>query len=289
MNLFHYKYEDGGAEKIIVSHSLDDASAPNSFWRHCHDGYELLYVVQGEGRYVIEGEEYVLCPNSLLLIPPHVFHYVKVDFSMPYERCVINFTEDVFPTEVRDCLDSMFSGAEQYGRFYRGENLPASVGQFLFSLRETARMGEATAKCYTVALLSSLLLRLSVNLPMLHSQTPASLGARVVRYLNVHLTEDISLDALAKSFYVSKFHLCRAFKEHNGVSVLQYITEKRVMYARRLVERGETAVAAAAKAGFGDYSSFYRAHRRICGTAPRSNKKHSPSSQSFGMKGGPLD
>ena len=115
------------------------------------------------------------------------------------------------------------------------------------------------------------------------------MGSRVVRYLNVHLTEDISLDALAKSFYVSKFHLCRAFKEHNGVSVLQYITEKRVMYARRLVERGETAVSAAAKAGFGDYSSFYRAHRRICGSAPRSNKKLFASNPSFGMKGGSFD
>lgn len=289
MNLFHYKYEEGGAEKIIVSHSLDDASTPGSFWRHCHDGYELLYVMQGEGRYVIEGEEYVLCPNSLLLIPPHVFHYVKVDFSKPYERCVINFTEDVFPTEVRDCLDGMFAETEQYGRFYRGENLPDTVGQSLVSLQETARMRESAARCYTVSLLSSLLLRLWVNVPMLYSQAPVSLGARVVRYLNVHLTEDISLDALAKSFYVSKFHLCRAFKEHNGVSVLQYITEKRVMYARRLMERGETAVTAAAKAGFGDYSSFYRAHRRICGAAPRTNKKHSATNQSVGKKGGSLD
>ena len=289
MNIFHYKYEGGDAEKIVVSHTLDDAPTPNCFWRHCHEGYELLYVVQGEGRYVIEGEEYALCPNSLLLIPPHVFHYAKVDLSKTYERCVINFKEEVFSTEVRDCLDSMFSGAQQYGRFYRGDSLPSSVGVSLSSFGETARMSESAARCYTVSLVSSILLLLSTNMPMQHSQMPVSLGSRVVRYLNVHLTEDISLDALAKSFYVSKFHLCRAFKEHNGVSILQYITEKRVMYARRLMERGETAVTAATKAGFGDYSSFYRAHKRICGAAPRSNKKNSATNQSFGMKGGSLD
>ena len=286
MNLFYTGFDEGGAKRLAVSHSLDDAPSPDCFSRHCHDGYELLYVTQGEGRYVIEGEEYALRANTLLLIPPHAFHYVKINFNKPYERYVVNFGEEIFSPEVRDCLDGMFSGAEQYGRFYQGENTPALVGQSLFSLRETAGMSESAARCYAVSLLSTILLRLSVNAPVTSGRAPVSLGSRVVRYLNAHLTENISLDTLAKNFFVSKFHLCRAFKEYNGVSVLQYITEKRVMYARRLVERGETAVAAAAKAGFGDYSSFYRAHRRICGSAPRNNKKIPASQQSFGRKGG---
>jgi AraC-like DNA-binding protein len=40
------------------------------------------------------------------------------------------------------------------------------------------------------------------------------------------------------------------------------------MYAKQLIESGETASGAAYKVGFGDYSAFYRAYVRIIGKAP---------------------
>ena len=94
------------------------------------------------------------------------------------------------------------------------------------------------------------------------------LGARVIRYLNENITRDVSLDSLAKRFFVSKYYLCRAFKKHNGISVHGYINQKRVMYAKQLIESGETASGAAYKVGFGDYSAFYRAYVKLVGKAP---------------------
>jgi AraC-like DNA-binding protein len=58
------------------------------------------------------------------------------------------------------------------------------------------------------------------------------------------------------------------------MSVLQYITERRVYLARQRMEQGQTAVSAAMEAGFGDYSSFYRAHLRVLGAPPTA--KHLP-------------
>lgn len=285
MTLSRYKCDVGVSEAISYTHCMDDTPNPNHFPRHCHDGYELIYVSQGDGSYVVEGEEYSLGTRSLLLMPPHAFHHVKIDFSKPYERYIVNFKGSALPIEVRDALDRMFEDMDRYGRFYGGADIPEGVVPALLCMEETPRLSAEDAKCYVVSLLSSILLRLSLDAPALPAGEQSALGARVVRYLNAHLTEDISLDVLAKNFFVSKFHLCRAFKEHNGVSVLQYLTEKRVMYAKHLVELGEAANHAAAKAGFGDYSSFYRAHRRICGTAPRESK-HTPASlANYGMKG----
>ena len=93
-----------------------------------------------------------------------------------------------------------------------------------------------------------------------------------VKYLNEHIDRDVSLDKLAKKFYVSKYYLCRAFKKHNGISVHGYINQKRVMYAKQLIESGETASAAAYRVGFGDYSAFYRAYVKIVGRAPTSQQ-----------------
>ena len=95
----------------------------------------------------------------------------------------------------------------------------------------------------------------------------------LVRYLNENAERDISLDRLARRFFVSKYHLCRAFKKHNGISVHGYINRKRVMYAKQLIESGETASRAAYQVGFGDYSAFYRAYVKIVGKSPTSSEK----------------
>ena len=99
-------------------------------------------------------------------------------------------------------------------------------------------------------------------------QDEAELGARVIRYLNNNIDKDLSLDRLARKFFVSKYYLCRAFKKHNGTSVHGYINHKRVMFAKQLIEEGETASGAAYKVGFGDYSAFYRAYVKILGVSP---------------------
>jgi AraC-like DNA-binding protein len=45
------------------------------------------------------------------------------------------------------------------------------------------------------------------------------------------------------------------------------------MYAKQLIESGETASGAAYKVGFGDYSAFYRAYVKILGAPPTSEAK----------------
>ncbi len=283
MKFSKYRNGERDSASLTFSHTLEEVPNPRHFKRHCHDGYELIYVVKGEGSYVVEGEKYKLHPHSLLLLPPHAFHHVEVNNAKPYERFVVNFKETAVPSDIRAVLQRLYDDGNLYGRFYRGDSIPLSVVQSLAAMQEVDLLSGAEANGYVTYLLSSVILRLSINEALVHCEDRKVLGARVIRYLNSHITENISLEELAHRFFVSKFHLCRAFKEHNGVSVLQYITEKRVMHAKHLMELGETAVSAASKAGFGDYSSFYRAHRRVCGVAPRKDKK--PVSYTYGTKG----
>jgi AraC-like DNA-binding protein len=121
---------------------------------------------------------------------------------------------------------------------------------------------------YVKTLLSELIVFLSVSSGEQIQINEGELGARVIRYLNENLTRDMNLDTIARRFFVSKYYLCRAFKKHNGVSVHGYINHKRIMYAKQLIEQGDTASGAAYKVGFGDYSAFYRAYVKIIGKSP---------------------
>ena len=119
----------------------------------------------------------------------------------------------------------------------------------------------------TRLMLSEILVTLSVSVPT-RPEECEPLGLRTMRYLNEHLTERIVLEDLAQRFFVTKYYICRTFRTMHGVTIWQYLMEKRVYLARQLIEKGRTATSAAMEAGFCDYSSFYRAHLRVCGAPP---------------------
>ena len=91
----------------------------------------------------------------------------------------------------------------------------------------------------------------------------------VVEYINRHLDADLSLDALAGRFYVSKYHLSRQFKQYIGVPIHQYITKKRLMTARGMLRRGQPVRSAYLESGFNDYANFSKAFKAEFGLSPK--------------------
>jgi len=258
---------------IRFYHSVDEHPEPDVFSRHCHAHYEIIYVVRGAGKYVVEGEEYDLRPDTLMCFRPGEFHYVNVRRDEPYERYVFHFSVEGLP-DAEEALTKVDAIPYGEGNFYALEDFPMTVAPIFERFEQLATLHRPTAERLAVHLLSELLLVLSLASPAAHSRKREEpLGARVIRYVNAHIAEPLSLDALASEFYVSKFYLCRAFKRHNGISIHGYLTQKRVMYAKQLMESGETASGAAYRVGFGDYSAFYRACLKVTGHSPLDIRK----------------
>ena len=90
----------------------------------------------------------------------------------------------------------------------------------------------------------------------------------IVRYLDRHLTEDISIEELAERFYLSKYHMMRLFRRETGATIHGYLTERRLMLARELMKGGMSATDACFRAGFRSYCSFTRAYGKRFGSTP---------------------
>ena len=236
--------------------------------RHCHDTYEVLYVLDGTGRFMVEGTLFDVKPGTLLLIKPFEYHFMQMDQGAAYERYVIHFSEDQLSADARSLFESILGGVEGSGRLYSALTLSAKVLPVLERFDTAQSLPENERLIYVKTLLAELMIFLSLSNGEQIEINEGELGARVIRYLNENITRDLSLDRIARRFFVSKYYLCRAFKKHNGVSVHVYINHKRVMYAKQLIEQGETASGAAYKVGFGDYSAFYRAYVKVVGKSP---------------------
>ena len=261
-----------GGKIIRIGHNVVTAVPKTLGQSHCHDSYELLFVMEGSGKYVVEGREYALTARSVMIAKPLEYHYVLIDKGVRYERYIIRFTEESLTEETAEVLFGLLNGDDESRCFgFSGEVSDTIVSIFEHShIADTLPDGRADS--YRSMLLSELIYLFSLARSEQATTYDCELGARVIKYLNEHINRNLSLDFLSKKFFVSKYYLCRVFKKHNGISIHGYMMQKRVMLAKQLIEGGTSAAVAARTVGFRDYSAFYRAFVKIIGKPPISTR-----------------
>lgn len=92
---------------------------------------------------------------------------------------------------------------------------------------------------------------------------------KVITYVQEHLAEDISLDALASEAAMSRYHFARSFKAATGSSPIQYVINERMDRARLLLRTTAATVAEVAfRVGYADLSRFGQHFRKRVGATP---------------------
>ncbi len=236
----------------------------NSFRQHMHNEYEILYFIQGDVDYSIEGVLYHLRPRDLLIIRPRTFHCTLPVSSAKYERFLINFTDDDLKPPIRDYLKNAVSVV----------NLPEnSVIDTLFHNFITAenRFSKEELEIYLTSLVDNIVLFLKfAQLEMKESlpEKKKNVFADVLRYIDENPTENITVPKLAELFFVSDSWIMHSFRKRLGVGFSQYVSRKRILYTQTLVKKGENPATVAEKCNFESYSTFYRQYKNVLGHSP---------------------
>ncbi len=241
--------------------------------QHCHDCYELLYIIDGKGKYVVEGVELQIEPGMIMIFPPFTYHCVDIEPGIFYERIVIYFNKNGVTESALEAFTQVCEEKKDEVAIYLSDSVPTATISILEDFYYSIGLPKKQMQVYASLRLSEVLVLLSASESEEYYSYDVELGAQVIKYLNEFLTWDIPLDQIAKRFFVSKYHLCRAFKNHNGISIHGYVTQKRITKAKALIEAGESAANAARIVGFKDYSSFYRAYVKLLGYSPTAFKE----------------
>ena len=277
MNEFE-RYEKTGylVEPYKIFHIRDCTDREFDF--HYHEFYKIIYLVDGKVDYKVEGKTYHLKPHDFVLVGANVIHKPEIDGTIPYERYIVYLSEE-FLTEENERGESLKFCFEEAGRLqnrvvhFEAESYEQLIG-CLLRMEETQKqkdeyMGDLLLKS---AFLEFMVLfnRNVVRQPKAFITTAAyhEKVIDVITYIQEHLTEDINVDVLAGQCYISKYYLMRQFKEATGYSIHQYINEKRIQAARRMILSGMPASKACYECGFRDYSTFARRFKMIVGRAP---------------------
>lgn len=258
-------------DSLILHHAVDRKKT-DQYALHCHNFYEVFYFIAGNVSYLVEGKRYVPKPHSLLLIAPHVFHGVKIESDIPYERISLHFVPGFLHPENRSVLLSPFHAEDSSAAIYYEDNGDQTMYPFFKQLIDARFAGEAIRELSLRVRLEALLSQIWISSYSFKGATETSSStksvSRIIAYLNDHITESMKLDDLSAALYISKHHLNKMFRRATGTTVGNYVTHKRVVMAQNLMLQGQTASSAAAAVGFHDYSSFFRAYKKVLGYPP---------------------
>jgi AraC-like DNA-binding protein len=94
--------------------------------------------------------------------------------------------------------------------------------------------------------------------------------ARSLRYIEAHLIDDCSLEALAGDAGLGRYHFLRVFRAMTGQTPRQYVIASRLRAAATTLRTSPTPITRVAiDAGFGDLSHFTTSFARAFGVSPR--------------------
>ncbi len=254
-----------------------DTKSPSNknFYLHAHDNYEILLFLEGDTSYVVEGKTYSLAPGDAMLIRKHQLHRAYHNSSAEYKRIVINITPEFFIENHCSEYENVFINEA----LELDNKIPAELVKQSGLYDTLMRLS-----CYTdsflklpcpiyVSSLMEILYLLSTLTEFSKAETPDSHFSKIVAYINSHYDEEITLEYLSDTFFLSRYHLCRLFKQKTGMTIHQYINKKRFNKIADLVKDGMSITEAALAAGYDSYSAFYRVYVKEYGVNPRDGLK----------------
>lgn len=255
---------------IYIRHAVDESPKASEFNFHVHDRCEIFYFISGNAQYLVEGSVYPLERGSLLIMRPGEAHCTRLLSSERYERYAVNFPL------------SMFDGFDPRRRLMRAYmDRPLGKGN-MFTLEGLEDIFSEMCGCISDEYDRSLLMmtKLLGLIDLIDHEydrrsddgdESQTFSERIVRYVNLHLFDRLSVPMLAERFFLSPSQFSRVFKQATGAPPWEYITAKRLFAAREMLMNGTSANKAADACGFGDYSVFYRAYVKRFGISPNKN------------------
>ena len=263
------------SDRFVQVHQ--DSSYSNQILQlHSHTFYEILCCRNSCGaEYLVGAERYRLQKGDVIFVPPGVSHRPLLPEQMaePYLRDVLWISEEFVEALRR--------------QFDRGENRPGPRSSLIRTagtqweylggmLRGAVQEAERQADGWEMVVAGTAVtflahLRrafLDQNTTPVAAERPDLLG-RVMAYIEDNLSEKMTLADVARRFYVSESTVRQTFRKKMGVSFYRCVTQRRLITAKQLIGQGQVLEHVAARTGFADYSSFYRAFKKEYGISPR--------------------
>lgn len=274
--------------ELFFHQNTDILSHDTTYGMHAHEIYEILYLVSGNGEFVVEGNRYPLAPNCIFIMRANETHHIALAPTTPYHRIVLHFLPEII-----DCLDEKHTLLAPFINRPLGQQncyIPSGISGYriksclddiIVTLEKNIAKTSIESSILTkddykkrLCIRSNLFIILSELNKLFQTDTkPQNIisnqrVADIINYINENLCKPLSVEIICQKFYISKSYLNSLFRQYTSSTVWKYIETKRLIYAKELIRTGTSACNASEQCGFANYSTFFRAYKKQFGESP---------------------
>ena len=209
---------------------------------------ELTLVLKGEIHYAVNDVPYTLHAGDAIYIPDsHVRSRLESN-NVDYVSFNFHATEKLFSSfYLKDCIEEVSRSL---------------VRVFDCVFARTINLQDPRF----ISLLESLILQLRTEYS---SNVENHVSKTVKQYVKTHLSEKITLEDLGQEVFLSPNYCERIFKQETGQSIVDYILDKRIEYAKNLLwDTSIKLTHVAQTVGYHDYGYFCRIFKKRTGYSP---------------------
>ncbi len=218
-----------------------------------NDFHEFIWVKEGRGEFEVKGERFLLEAGEGLFLRAGIPHAYKG------EHFYTAWCTFIMPTEALDYL-----GIGDFLFFHVPLHLDREADQLShFAAGESTLFSRSTAGYSFVMELFSAIL-----------SSEDTLSDKVLRFLEQHYAESLSLEEIAAAFYIDRYALCRIYKRERDITVMDDLLRIRLSKAKRFLKYGAEPVSqVGSMCGFESPGYFTKRFREAVGMTPTEYRK----------------
>lgn len=262
----HYSVKNTDIEKLNAKLLSISMSKDEKDWQsvlHTHPFTELFYVIGGKGNFLFRNETYSINPGDLIIVPPYLEHTEQSITGSPLEYYVLAIDGISFQEDGKEACTQIFCN------FSTASFITDLFEQILFEVRSS----EYGSSSICQKLLEILIIRI-IRAQHLRPVPATSVRmtkecAQIKEYLDTNYAEHITLDSLTRLTHMNKYYMAHSFAKYTGLSPIQYLNERRLETACRLLKETDYSVSdISSQTGFSSQSYFTQIFRKKYGITP---------------------
>jgi AraC-like DNA-binding protein len=244
---------------------------------HVHTFYELYYLLSGERVYFMNGNVHLVQKGDIMFVNPGDLHSTASSEVLEFERVLIHFSPS-FLAGASAWMDSIVP-SEQSGlirlTIKEQDRVERLIRQMLAECTERQLDYETCVRAHLIELL--VCLRRAGQLhykPEAHSHPMHHKISEIASYIHSHYQEPLTLNAVAKRFYISPSYLSRVFVKLTGFHFREYVQVVRIREAEKLLRETKLKVQTISeRVGFDHIAHFNRIFKKMTGLSPLRYRK----------------
>ena len=259
------------------------SNAPVPGYYHWHPCFEVLFVHEGAGTVVVDQIAYEIRRGMLFVFQPFHLHqvYPKPSEDEPYIRTKLHFMAEEMAARMtsfpqrRGVLERLSEAQRAPCAWDLREHADGLERLFRRYERQGAGAGQCSEEDELLLLLQLLdIVQEEESYPSDGDgagivRRPLRYSEQIMRWIERHFAEDVSLERIAEAIHLSKYYVSRVFRAETGGSLTDYVTARRIKQACRLLQTTTMPIEkVGAEVGLPDVSYFIQLFRKAVGTTP---------------------